>query len=159
MDAETKERDTFEVTPLASIDYPLLVFPNQSEVGETSAAGWILSAREEDGFRVYQAMRGDRVYTTRIALSMKRHVAFNPATSRFEDLSQSVRVELRNTNALKRVVETVGGTSGKVYPLLGIALVHLPANVDPVRATQTIRELPEVVDAWVTVKGARREPR
>lgn len=150
---------TFEVTRSATIDHPLIVLPRQSHAGEADADGWLLSVKEEDGFRFYQATRGDRVHTARVALSSQRHIAFNPATSRFERLTPNVRVELRDLSALDQVVEAVGGTSGKAYPLLGFAIVHLPAGADPVRAAQSIRKLPVVVNAWLTVKGPRRTPR
>ena len=159
MAAEVKKRGEFEITRAATIDHPLVVLPIQSDTGESDADGWLLSAKEEDGFRIYQATRGDRVHTARVALSSLRHMAFNLATSRFEHLAPNVRVELRDPSALDQVVEAAGGTGGKAYPLLGFALVHLPADADPVSAAQSIRELPVVVNAWLTVKGPKREPR
>ena len=151
----------FNVTPAATIDHRLLVLPNRAETaGMAVADGWYLSAAVEDGFRVYRASRGERTQSLRVALSApQRHVAFNPATGRFETLSQNVRVELGDFGELDRVVAAVGGSGGKVYPLLGFALVHLPADADPVAVAQTIANLPGVVSARLTVRGPGREPR
>lgn len=151
----------FDVIPSATIDHTLLVLPNRAEATGTAAAGgWYLSAAVEDGFRVYRAARGDRTRSLRVALSApQRRVAFNPSTGRFETLSQNVRVELRDFGELDRVVAAAGGAGGKVYPLLGFALVHLPTGADPVAAAQTIANLPGVVSARLTVRGPRREPR
>lgn len=158
-EAEFEQPGVFQVVQSATIDHPLLVLPGKSMAGVASVDGWRLSAAEEGGFRVYRAVRGDRVRTLRVALSAPRHVAFNPAAGRFERLAQNVRVELRDPGALDRVVEAAGGTGGKAYPLLGFALVHLPAGADPVSAARSIRELPVVVSARLTVRGARRKPR
>ena len=157
--AEADETGAFEIVRSATVDHPLLVLPRRSAAGAASADGWRLSATEEDGFRVYRAARGDRVRTVRVAASMPRHVAFNPAAGRFEHLAQSVRVELRDPGALDRVVEAAGGSSGKAYPLLGFALVHLPAGADPVSAARSIMELPVVASARLIVRGPRRKPR
>ncbi|MCY4532790.1 MAG: hypothetical protein OXC84_10750 [Gammaproteobacteria bacterium] len=157
--AEVDEQDAFKIIQSATIDHPLLVLPRNSVAGVASVDGWLLSATEQNGFRVYRAARSDRVHTVRVAVSAPSHVAFNPATSRFERLAQNVRVELRDPGALDRVVEAAGGTGGKAYPLLGFALVHLPAGADPVSAARSIRELPVVVSARLTVRGPRRKPR
>lgn len=157
--AESEEQAAFAITLAETVDHPLLVLPRRSAEGEGSVDGWRLSATVEDGFRVYRATRGDRIHTARVALSSPRQVAFNPATSRFEHLAQNLRVELRDPQALDRVVEAAGGTGGKAYPLLGFALVHLPAGADPVGALRSVRELPVVVSARLTVRGPKREPR
>ena len=157
--AEVEEPGAFGIVRSATVDHPLLVLPRQSAAGVASADGWRLSATEEDGFRVYRAMRGDRVRMVRVAASAPSRVAFNPAAGRFERLAQNVRVELRDPGALDRVVEAAGGTGGKAYPLLGFALVHLPAGADPVEAARSVRELPVVASARLTVRGPRRRPR
>lgn len=157
--AEAQDARPFEIMRAATVDDPLLVLPRESTEGAASADGWRLSATEEDGFRVYRAARGGRVHTARVSLSVPRHLAFNPATSRFERLAQNVRVELRDPSALGQVIEVAGGTGGKAFPLLGFALVHLPADADPVLALRSIQDLPVVVSARLNVKGAKREPR
>lgn len=149
------------VTSSATIDFPLLVLPNRPDAtGDASAGGWSLSATEENGFRVYRASRGGRAYSMRVALSgPQRHVAFNPVARRFETLALNVRVELRDFGGLGRVVSAAGGTGGKAYPMLGFALVHLPAGADPAAAAQTIAGLPGVVSARLMVRGPKRKPR
>lgn len=154
---ETK--DAFQVTIGATVDHRLFVLPRQSEVGEAHVSGWRMSVREEDGQRIYRAERGEKVHTDRVSLSKPRNVAFNPATSRFERLAQNVRVELRYAGALDRVVKAAGGTGGKAYPMLGFALVHLPADADPVSVTKKLQRLPEVTNAWLIAKGPKKEPR
>lgn len=151
--------DAFQITIGTTIDHTLLVLPRRSQSGETSTFGWHLSVTNEDGHRIYRANRGEKSHATHVLQSTKQNVAFNPVTSRFERLAQNIRVELRDPAALDRIVEAAGGTGGRVYPLLGFALVHLPAHADPVSTATKIQELPEVVNAWLTVRGPKREPR
>lgn len=156
---EIAEPGAFQVFRSATIDHALFVLPDESAAGAASVDGWRLSATVEDGFRVYRAARGERVHTARVALSAAHQVAFNPAASRFERLARNLRVELRDPAALDRVVEAAGGTGGKAHPLLGFALVHLPAGADPVSAAAAVEGLPDVVSVRLTVRGPRREPR
>lgn len=156
---ETDETPAFAVQRTATIDHPLLVLPRASADGEARVDDWQLSVTIEDDVRVYRATRGDRVHTHRTPLAMPQHVAFNPDTSRFERLAQNLRVELSDPDALEYVIETAGGTGGKAFPLLGFAYVHLPADADPVRALQSIKDLSVVVSVRLTVKGPKRVPR
>lgn len=156
---EIEDRGLFEITRASTVDYPLLVLPMLSVEGADITGGWRLSATEEAGFLVYRATRGGREHSVRVALSAPRRVAFNPDKERFERLAQNLRVELRDAYALDEVVEAAGGTGGKAYPYLGFALVHLPAESDPVRAAASVRALPAVADVRLTVKGPKRKPR
>lgn len=149
----------FAVTRSATIDHPLLVLPRRSIEGFVDADGWRLSAIDEEEFRVYRASRGERVHTAKVAFSSHERLAFNPATSRFERLSHNLRVELRDPDALDQIVDTAGGTGGKAYPLLGFALVYLAAEIDPVKAADSIREMPAVSNVRLTVRGPKRVPR
>ncbi len=156
---ETDETPAFAVQRTATIDHPLLVLPRASADGEARVDDWQLSVTIENGVRIYRAKRGDRVHTHRAPLVMQRYVAFNPDKSRFEELAKNLRVELSDSDALEYVIETAGGTGGKAYPLLGFAYVHLPADADPFRALQSIKDLSVVVSVRLTVKGPKIVPR
>ena len=153
--AQIDRTGAFALIPAATVEHPLLVLPNGAQATGTAAAdGWYLSAAVEDGFRVYRATRGERTQSLRVALSAPpRHVAFNPATGRFATLALTVRVELRDDGDLDRVVEAAGGTGAKAYPMLGFALVHLPAGADPVAAAQAAQAVPGVISAGSTSGG------
>ncbi len=154
-----EDRDSFQITIAETIDHPLLVLPKHSRMGEASAFGWRISVMEKDEHRIYFAKRGKKLHSYRVLQSQSQNLAFNPTTGRFESLVQSVRVKLRDPDALDRVIEAAEGTGGKAYPQLGFALVHLPNDADPVTIAKRIKERPEVINAWLIVKGPKRVPR
>lgn len=144
-----------------TIDHALLILPSDARaIGFATLDGWRLSADEQDGFRVYRASKGDRDYIKRVALGTpNRRYAFNPKKARFEQLAQSVRVELSHQDLLEGIVRSAGGTGSKAYPMLGFALVHLSAEANPVQAAAAIQSMSGVLDARVMVRGPKRRPR
>ncbi len=141
----------------ATVDRPLLVFSTDAQTSGTEMRdGLRLGMAVEDGFRVYRVTRRGRTHMMRVALDERpRHVAFDPQSARFEVLSPSLRVELRDYGQLPQVVEAAGGTGGKVYDLLGFALIHLPVEVNPAQAAAAIADLSAVISARVKVRGPR----
>lgn len=151
----------FQIRRADTIDHALLVFPNDALIaGVANLDGWRLSSDEQDGFRVYRASKGGRSHEKRVSLGTpKRYYAFNPKKARFEQLSQSVRVELSHQSFLKGIVESAGGVGGKAYPMLGFALVRLSAEANPVQAASAIQSMPGVLNAHVMVRGPKRRAR
>ena len=143
------------------LDRPLLVMSTgTSAPGEAYADGVRFRVAVEGDFRVYQAFHDGVTRKLHVSLdAAPRYAAFDTERSRFELLSPSLRVELEDYGLLNEVIATCGGTGGKAYPMLGFAIVQLPAQENPVDAANAVESLPGVIDARVMIEGPPRVPR
>ena len=144
-----------------SLERPLLVMSTgTSAPGEAYADGVRIRVAVEGDFRVYQAFHKGVTRKLHVSLdAAPRYAAFDTERSRFELLSPSLRVELEDYGLLDEVIAACGGTGGKAYPMLGFAIVHLPAKDNPVDAAAAIESLPGVVDVSLMIEGPPRVPR
>ena len=62
-------------------------------------------------------------------------------------LGPTLRVELCDYDLLPETVRAACGTGSTVLELLGFAVVHLPAEANPVTAKESVERLPGVLSA------------
>ena len=144
----------------ATFDRPLLVMSNDASApGEVYVDDVRIRVAVEDGFRVYQAFHNGNTRTLHVALDAAlRYVAFDPERSRFELLSNGLRVELEDYGLLEQIVAAVDGAGGKAYPMLGFAIVQLFPDANPVDAADAIEAVPGVTDVRLMLRETIRVP-
>ena len=95
---------------------PVFVLPSgdSAPLGESSIGGVDISVSEAAGVLSYRAIIGERTYTAHAdAAGSPRWLVFSPARQRFEALSGTVRVELRDNSSLDQLLLELGATHGK----------------------------------------------
>ncbi|MDD9963535.1 MAG: S8 family peptidase [Gammaproteobacteria bacterium] len=102
----------------------------------------------EGGLLVHRARYQGQTHTAYAQLEgPERHLAFNPQSRRFEEVSSSLLIRLASDGHLETVIEASGAVGGKAYPALGWALLQLPAEVNPATVAQTLQSSPLVEGA------------
>ena len=139
----------------------LIVMPaDATAAGAIEVDGVLLSVEVAGGFRVYRATRDGHTRTARQSIEgPARHFAYDPKRHRFGRLAPTLRLELRDYAQLPEIVRMAGGTGSKVFELLGFAVVHLPEEVSPVTAMESVERLPGVISARPVMRTAKRVPR
>jgi len=103
----------------------------------------------EGGLLVHRARYHGQTHTAYAQLEgPERHLAFNPQSRRFEEVSSSLLIRLASDSHLEAVIEASGAIGGKAYPALGWALLQLPAEVNPATVVQ-------MLESRQLVEGAR----
>ena len=142
-------------------DDTLLVLPSgdSAPLGASSLDGVDITVSEAFGMRRYRASVGDRTYTAHVdATGSPRWLVFSPARQRFEALSSTVRVELRDNSTLDRLLLELGAVRGKAYPALGFALIELEPATNPVDVIDRLSVDPRVIEATVQMEQHEHEP-
>lgn len=147
--------------PSPTNGHDLIVMPPDTIAGGAIEVGGVhISVGVVEGFRVYRATRDGQTRTARQAIKgPPRYLAYNSQRHRFERLAPTLRVELRDYGVLPEIVRTAGGTGSKVFEMLGFAVVHLPADVSPVTAMESVERLPGVISVRPVIRTAKHEPR
>ena len=128
-------------------------------LGASSLGGVDITVSEVFGVRRYRASIGDRTYTAHVdATGSPRWLVFSPARQRFEALSGTVRVELRDNSTLDRLLLELGAVRGKAYPALGFALIELEPPTNPVDVVDRLSVDPRVIEATLKLEQHEREP-
>ncbi len=125
-------------------------------VGSSMAGEVAIRVSTNDGLRTYRAWYQGRIYTAHEDASRpSARLAFDPAARRFQRISSTVRVEMRDSDSIDALVRDHGALYGKAYPELGFGLIRLGPGADPARVV-------ELLDADARVRDAHlhfeREP-
>lgn len=142
-------------------DHTVFVLPSgeSAPVGASSLGGVDITVSEAFGVRSYRAGIGERTYTAHVdATGSPRWLIFSPARQRFEALSGTVRVELRDNSTLDRLLLELGAVRGKAYPALGFALIELDRATHPVDAVDRLSVDPRVIEATLQLEQSDRDP-
>lgn len=147
--------------PAPTDGHDLIVMPPDTTAsGTIEVDGVLLSVDVVGGFRVYRATRDGQTRTARQAINgPPRYLAYNSQRHRFDRLAPTLRVELRDYDMLPEIVRTAGGTGSKTFELLGFAVVHLPADVSPVTAMESVERLPGVISVRPVIRTSKHAPR
>lgn len=142
-------------------DDTVFVLPSgeSAPLGASSFGGVDITVSELFGVRRYRASIGDRTYTAHVdATGTTRWLVFSPARQRFEVLSGTVRVELRDNSILDRLLLELGAVRGKAYPALGFALIELEPATNPVDVVDRLSADPRVIEATLQLEQHERGP-
>ena len=137
----------------------VLASGDSAPLGAASFGGVDITVSEMFGVRRYRANIGNRTYTASVdAAGSPRWLVFSPARRRFEALSGTVRVELRDNSTLDRLILELGAVRGKAYPALGFALIELEPATNPVDVIDRLSVDPRVIEATLQFEQHEHEP-
>ena len=136
----------------------VLVLPWDAPPGTEQVGSWRAEVADEGAFRVYRVELQGRTYWTHRSLDGRpRSVAFLPNEARFADVLPSLRVVLRDSQALEAVIDAAGALEGKAYPP-GWVLLHLPPEVNPADVAEELRSHPSVTSVELQLQQPRFRP-
>ena len=146
------------IEPTIVDERPVVLTPfGAQEFAASSMAGEVaIRVSTNDGLRTYRAWYQGRIYTAyEDASRPATRLAFDPAARRFQRISQTVRVELHDSDSIDSLVRDHGALYGKAYPELGFGLIRLGPDADPVRVVELLDVDARVRDAHLHFE---REP-
>ena len=149
---------TFQSSMNEKTEY--VVFPHRDtsfavrhDVGELQ-----VKITSDDKYRTYKVTLDEKPYVAYAELDgRERNLVFDPLQHRFRTLTSSVIIELNDSVTLENVLSDHDLMSGRLYPVLGFAVVRVSEGTNPVTVVKKLRLDPRVLDAQVTFEDKFRK--
>ena len=134
--------------PVYSLPEPQTAVPQTWTVGKSQ-----LRVERHDKMMKFEAVKEDRVTSQWVSDTDKfGRFIYNEKKHKFERLTHSVRVTMKDYEALDEVVEQTDAVKGKAYPQLGFATLFLPEEVNQVEFVKDLEARNLVETAQVVVE-------
>ena len=140
--------------PVYSLPQPHTAIPQTWTVGDSR-----LSIERHDQMMKFEAVKDDRIASQWVSDTDKHgRFIYNEKKHKFERLTHSVRITMKDYDALDQVVEQTDAVAGKAYPQLGFATLFLPEEVDQVEFVKNLNDRQLVETAQVVVESPPQIP-
>ena len=140
--------------PVFSLPEPQSAMPGSWTVGDS-----VITVERHEEMVKFQAVKDDKTTTQWVSDTDKfGRFVYNEKKHKFERLTHSVRVKLRDYDTLHSIIEETSAIGGKAFPQLGFATLNLPKEVKPSQFVREISGHELVESAQVVVEPPRQIP-
>ena len=147
------------------IDRDRFAFPDLELSRETSKSlstlknDWVFTVSREPDRQVLRAESGERLVTQTITRNaVHKRFVFDLKRQRFEPMRQEIRIERADEGALRHIEEMTGVSRVKRYENLGISIVTIDVDVNPIEVLRTLKDQFAPIEARILTGFFDDEP-